>query len=113
MVQDDSTRPNAGKGSVEGLKNSLYSRKRGEEASDKRAPLGPGEVGAQVTWGGTPPQKSHMRNRFDPFADKPAASSLAKKFLIASAGFFIIALGAAAHFFFRRPYFLASSKIDL
>jgi len=100
---------------VEELKDKLYSRTLKEDAKDIRAPLSPGESGARALWedsdGQTP--QAQMRNRSGPFADKKASFSLAKKFFIASAGFFIVALGAAAYFFFGGANFISSRNIDL
>ncbi len=95
---------------VDHLKNSLYSRTQKKGLQDVRAPLSPSEAHASTSWEGD----------LKPNAPRPVIApaartgfSFATKFLIASAIFFVCAIGASAFFFFSGENYISPENIDL
>src|SRR6202008_2528342 len=94
------------KGSVEGLRDKLYSRRNQGPMQDVRSPLSPQENEIGISWGGPPPMA------------RPAVSgavrgrwSFATKFLIGSVAFFVVAIAAGAYFFFGGANFISPNNI--
>jgi hypothetical protein len=95
------------KGSVEGLKDKLYSRANQAPMQDVRAPLSHEEVEVPKAWEGGAPRQRILA---EPIKDK---LSFATKFFIVSAGFFIAALAVSAIAFFWGPNTISPNNIDI
>lgn len=102
-----------GKGSVEGLKDKLYSRADQGRVEDVRAPLSASDQEGAVpkaweTGGGLPPREPR------PFVPTPTSRlSFATRFFIVSVGFFAAALAVGAIAFFWGPNTISPNNIDV
>jgi hypothetical protein len=96
------------KGSVESLKDKLYSRQNHDPMQDVRAPLSHEDSEVQKTWKDLPPREPK------PFvATAESRMSFATKFFIVSIGFFLVALVVAAVAFFWGPNTISPANIDV
>jgi hypothetical protein len=100
------------KGSVEGLKNKLYSRSNKGESHDVRAPLTTTQNDTPVAWADSKTSFEREPEKFDTSVPRKRVG-FAAKFLIGAVVFFVVAAGAAAYFFFGGGNFISPQNIDL
>lgn len=101
------------KGSVEGLKDKLYSRTNKGTVEDVRAPLTPDDRELPKAWSQDRSNELPPRER-RPMAATPASRmSFATKFFIVSAGFFLAALAVGTIAFFWGPNTISPNNIDI
>lgn len=103
------------KGSIDGLKDKLYSRKEGALVDpEERTPLSTNDIRPPVGWKDPEPEPSPVK---EPFTLAPRRKksrlSLPVKFFIGSLVFFFIAAGAAAYLFFSGGNSISPQNIDL
>src|SRR3989344_4261279 len=111
MSQDGSKGPTTGKSPVEDLERKLYSRAEKGVIRDVRTPLSQERSDAPVSWESEEPQGNALKvAEASPLNSK---MTLSTKFLLGSAGFFVLAAGAAGFFFFGGGNTVSSRNIDL
>lgn len=100
------------KGSVEGLKDKLYSRANKGQMQDVRAPLSQEEIEVPKAWSdssrGLPPREPRRV-----VSTPESRLSFATKFFIVAVGFFFVAVAVAGVAFFWGPNTISPNNIDL
>jgi hypothetical protein len=100
------------KGSVEGLKDKLYSRANKDTVEDVRAPLSQSDADMPKAWADQKHDLPPRERR--PFMPTPTSRmSFATKFFIVSAGFFLVALAVGAIAFWWGPNTISPNNIDI